>query len=193
MSWLDAMKKHTAEDLGAFLRDVAPEDKAHKKTAMSNLTVKAPLFHHGDFEVKGNLVVQAPLVVTGHLTVHKSLRDCGPDSRIAVGGNLRAANVYTSGDLFVGGKLTSKGIVYGQYNDNSLVAKAISARVVVADDHDIQAKVEAAELYVDIDAGEKKWKALAKLLSEDLTADGELDRDALEEAMLAGRPIFRAP
>jgi hypothetical protein len=192
-AWEKDLSGCVFDDLGDLLTRLTPDGKGKKKTATQGLTVRKPLFHHGDMEVKGRLLVQAPLVVTGHLIVQGLFRDCGPQSRVVVGGNLRAANVYTDGEVWVGGNVVARGIVYGYYNDNSLSAQRIEARIVVADDHDIQAQVKASDLHLDIDAcaAGKGWRKLVKLIAEDVLVDGRFDNERLLEALLEGREVLR--
>jgi hypothetical protein len=95
----------------------------------------------GDLEVQGDLSVYGPLVVTGDLTVHGLLTDCGPDSRVAVLGNLYCEHLDTSGTIVVGGSVHVKGAIYGDYNDDILeVLGDIDAGIILSHDHSIEAE-----------------------------------------------------
>ena len=50
--------------------------------------------------------------------------------------------MYTDGDMHVSGDIEAD-IVYGCYNDHTLEARTIRGRLVISDDHDVQAHVEA--------------------------------------------------
>ena len=84
-----------------------------------------------------NLTLVAPFFVTGDLDVTGTIDHIGPDSFAAVNGEVTVANLRTSGE-FCCSDIHAKGIVYGDYNDNTLCCGTINARIVIADDHDIQ-------------------------------------------------------
>ncbi|WP_335941108.1 hypothetical protein [Streptomyces sp. PTD5-9] len=159
-----------------------------------------PFFHHGDLLVKGHLDILAPFVVTGSLTVEGCLADCGPDSVVAVGGDMTARAVHTDGEMSVGGALGAD-VVYGQYNDQTLQAAAIRARLVVEDDHCTIAAVEA-ETHFDLDDfqqgyGDGVQDRLRELLVDEVFGyeedEGEerLDRTLLFARLREGRQVFR--
>jgi hypothetical protein len=170
------------------------------RTLPGRAVVRAPFLHHGDLTVPGDLLVRASLVVTGSLTVAGILDDMGPDSRIAVGGDLTARGVDTDGELYVGGTIEAD-VVHGYYNDNVLAARTIRARLVIEDDHAVIADVDA-EFHFDIDTyrqgyGDGVQERLRAILVDEVFAPGDddvarLDRDALFAALGAGRPVFRA-
>lgn len=92
----------------------------------------------GDLIVQGDLDVVANLVVTGDLIVQGTIEDCGPDSRIAVHGNLICDHLLTSGWILVGGDVRVKGFLYGEYNDDALeVLGDIEAGIILTRDHSI--------------------------------------------------------
>jgi hypothetical protein len=160
--------------------------------------LRVPFFHHGDLVVEGHLDVVAPVVVTGSLTVQGCLVDCGPDSLVAVGGDVTAEAMGTDGGFLVLGDIAAD-VVYGSYNDNTLEARTIRARLVIEDDHDVAAAVEAAD-HFDIDTYEQGYGEgvrerlrtllVAEVFSED--DDGELDQEALFERLRARDPVFLA-
>ena len=164
----------------------------------------APFFHHGDLVAQGSLYVTAPFVVTGSLTVEGVLQDCGPDSVIVVGGALSARGVYTDGEMYVSGGLEAD-VVYGSYNDNTLQARFIRARLVIEDEHCTMAAVESDNHY-DIDTyeqgyGEGVQEQLRALLVDELFIGNDKDPDddermldahLLFQRMADGEPVFRA-
>ena len=92
-------------------------------------------------------------------------------------------------------------VVHGSANDNSLIADQIQARLVVADDHDVQADVDA-DLYLDIDDyaqgyGEGVQEQLRAVLVDQVFEPDEDDgvrrmsRELLFDRMRAGLPVFR--
>jgi len=163
--------------------------KGRKITATSDLHARKKFFHDAVLEVKGDLFVEDAFEVTGHVVVHGLYMDMEQCS-VEIGGNLRAANVSTDGDLTVGGSIFAKGIVYAC--GGTVRAKTIDALVVVADDHDVQAAVKAKTLYLDRDACAKKsWTKLTKLLANDVLLKGEFDRERLYEMLLDQRQIWK--
>ncbi|MFE1555162.1 hypothetical protein ACFW6V_09235 [Streptomyces sp. NPDC058734] len=170
------------------------------RTLAGGHQVNAPFFHHGDLVVVGDLDVAAPFVVTGSLTVEGCLADCGPDSVVAVGRDLAARAVYTDGEMSVGGCVMAE-VVYGYYNDNTLQAGSIRARLVVEDDHETIADVQA-DLHFDLHTyqqgyGDDIHRQLRELLVEEVFTreDGDdkeqLDRRVLFALLREGRPVFR--
>lgn len=131
------------------------------------------------------------------------LSDCGPDSVVAVRGGVRARGVFTDGEFHVDGDIEAD-VVHGHYNDNTLRAHTIRARLVIEDEHETIATVKA-DLYFDIDDygqgyGEDVQEQLRELLVDEVFApdededDGEerFDHRLLSARMHAGLPVFRA-
>jgi hypothetical protein len=144
--------------------------------------------------VEGNLNVLSRFVVTGDVTVAGCLLDAGPDSRIAIGGDLRATGVQTDGELHVGGELAAD-VVYGYYNDFTLRADVIRGRLVIEDEHAVAADVEA-ELHLDMETyeqgyGEGVQERLRVVLVDEVFSDDMLDQDALFTLLCDGRSVFR--
>ncbi|MBB1252166.1 hypothetical protein H3146_02115 [Streptomyces sp. OF3] len=178
-------------------------DTGTARTLSGDQQLADPFFHHGDLVVEGDLDVEAPLVVTGSLTVRGLLADCGPDSVVVVGGGVTARGVFTDGDMCVLGDIEAE-VVHGYYNDHTLQARRIRARLVVEDEHATIATVEAG-LHFDLDDyqqgyGDGVQERLRALLVDDVfTADEDeedgkemFDHAALLARMRAGLPVFRA-
>nr|WP_255207740.1 ankyrin repeat domain-containing protein [Myxococcus sp. AM010] len=162
----------TAMAVVQLARDVLP---AEEKTPRLS---KLPRFVRGDLVVKGDVHVDGPLLVTGDLTVEGVVRNAGMEGMLVVGGTLRATGVDTDGEVVVGKDLEAR-VVWGHGNDASLrVGGVLKADVVIADDHDIQAKVKAKHHYEngEFDASDA---ALKKLFVAKAFARSELDRDKL--------------
>lgn len=175
-------------------------DTGTARTLVGEQELRAPFFHHGDLVVKGHLQVVCPFVVTGSVTVEGCLGDAGPDSGVAIGGDLTAQAVYTDGDMHVGGDIEAD-IVYGYYNDHTLEARTIRGRLVIADDHDVQAHVEA-EHHFGIDDyrqgyGEGVQEYLRTILVDEVFAkdddddEEQLDKGALFSRLWEGKAVFR--
>ena len=175
-------------------------DTGTARTLLGEQELRAPFFHHGDLVIKGHLSVTRSFVVTGSVTVEGCLTDSGPDSGIAIGGDLTARAVNTNGDVHVSGDIKAE-IVYACYNDHTLEARTIRGRLVIADDHDVQAEVEA-EHHFDIDNyqqgyGEGVQEYLrAILVDEVFTKDDDddevrLDPGALFSRLWKGKAVFR--
>ncbi|NOJ77805.1 ankyrin repeat domain-containing protein [Myxococcus xanthus] len=162
----------TAMAVVQLARDVLPaEEKAPRLS-------KLPRFVRGDLVVKGDVHVDGPLLVTGDLTVEGVLRNAGMEGMLVVGGTLRATGVDTDGEVVVGEDLEAQ-VVWGHGNDASLrVGGVLKADVVIADDHDIQAKVKAKHHYEngEFDASDA---ALKEVFVAKAFAKSELDRDKL--------------
>ncbi|MEU2674967.1 hypothetical protein ABZ622_40365 [Streptomyces sp. NPDC007164] len=172
------------------------------RTLLGDQLVDTPFFHHGDLVVKGHLHVAAPFVLTGSLTVEGVLADCAPHSVMAVRGNVTARAVFTDGDVAC--RDIHAEVVYGSYNDHTLQAGRIRARLVIEDEHETIAAVEA-DLYFDQDDyqqgyGDGVQEQLRELLVDDVFAadedddEGEemLDHELLMTRLSEGLPVFRA-
>jgi hypothetical protein len=201
--WARALRGKPASQLAAAVRAFAAAavDKPTVKKS-KQLVVKEPFFHHGTLEVTGNLRVVAPFVVTGDVRVSGVMMDCGPDSAVAIGGNVQAASLHTSGELACGNIDAPDGVVYGHYNDNTLDCMRIRARVVIADEHDIQASSVVAKIdYSDLSEyrqgyGDGVLARLRKVFVDDVfqEADGEpatLDHHVLFARLMAGKPVYK--
>ncbi|MFJ7257229.1 ankyrin repeat domain-containing protein [Streptomyces sp. NPDC098085] len=171
------------------------------RTLVGDQSVDTPFFHHGDLVVKGDLDVVAPFVVTGSLTVEGVLADGGPDSVVAIRGGLTARGGFTDGEMSVDGDIEAD-VVYGYYNDNTLQAGTIRARLVIEDEHATIASVEA-ELHFDLDDfqqghGDGVQEQLRELLVDEVfTVDEDegkemMDRGLLFARLREGLPVFRA-
>ncbi|GEN05865.1 Ankyrin repeat-containing protein [Myxococcus fulvus] len=124
-----------------LVRDVLPAE------AQTPGFKKAPRFVRGNLVVKGDVHLDAPLLVTGDLTVSGVLRNAGLEGLLAVGGTLRVSGLDTDGEVIVGEDVEAQ-VVWGHGNDASLrVGGVLKAEVVIEDDHDVQAKVKAANHY----------------------------------------------
>ncbi|MEL5957555.1 hypothetical protein AADR41_22825 [Streptomyces sp. CLV115] len=173
------------------------------RTLTGDQRLDTPFFHHGDLVVKGgDLDVGAPFVVTGSLTVEGVLADCGPDSVVAIGGGVTARGVFTDGEMSVDGDIGAD-VVYGYYNDQTLQAGTIRARLVIEDEHATIASVEA-ELHFDLDDfqqgyGDGVQEQLRELLVDEVFAVDEdedegkemMDPHLLFARLREGLPVFR--
>ncbi|MGW4235039.1 ankyrin repeat domain-containing protein [Streptomyces sp. NPDC004980] len=175
-------------------------DTGTTRTLKDDHQVGTPFFHHGDLVVKGALGVAAPFVVTGSLTVEGVLADCGPDSVVAIGGGVMARGVFTDGEMFVGGDIEAE-VVHGYYNDHTLRAGTIRARLVVEDEHETIASVRA-DLYLDMfeyqqGYGDGVQDQLRELLVDEVFAGDEregeevFDFGLLQSRLGEGLPVFR--
>ncbi|NMO13501.1 hypothetical protein HPC49_39605 [Pyxidicoccus fallax] len=162
-----------------LVRDVLP---AEEKTPRLS---KLPRFVRGNLVVKGDVNLDGPLLVTGDLTVEGVLRNAGMEGLLAVGGSVRATGVDTDGEVIVGKDLEAQ-VVWGHGNDASLrVGGVVKADVVIADDHDVQAKVKAKHYYKngEFDASDA---ALKKVFCSKAFAASELARDKLFNVLRKG-------
>ncbi|KAH8645942.1 hypothetical protein BGZ61DRAFT_542662 [Ilyonectria robusta] len=69
--------------------------------------------------------------------------------KCGVGGDLNAHAVHTDGEMYVKGDIEAEA-VYGYYNDHTLRASTICARLVIEDEHYTEADVEA-DVHFDLD------------------------------------------
>ncbi|MEE1744830.1 hypothetical protein [Streptomyces sp. JV184] len=184
-------------------------DTATTRTLIGDQQVDTPFFHHGDLVVKGDLGVGAPFVVTGSVTVEGVVGDRAPYSVVAIGGTVKARGVLTSGEMLVMGDIEAD-VVYGDYNDSTLHAGTIRARLVIEDDHETIASVEA-DLHFDLDDYQQGYgdgvqeQLRAFLVDEVFAADEDEDADEDENEdeemfdagllfarLREGLPVFRA-
>ncbi|MFY2563430.1 ankyrin repeat domain-containing protein [Corallococcus terminator] len=159
------------------------------------LTLKRVFFHHGDLEVDGDLSIQKPFAVTGDVIVHGVVRDCGNDSLVNILGDLKCHGLYTDGEFSVGGDIEARDVVLGYYNDHILSADTIRAKVVIEDEHAVDATIEA-EHHFDIDTyaqghGEGVADDLRAIFvdqvfegAEDAPEEEESDEEELDEEAL---------
>ncbi|MFI8437973.1 ankyrin repeat domain-containing protein [Streptomyces sp. NPDC079020] len=189
-------------DLLGYVPEMCAEalgDTGAPRTLLGDQLVDTPFFHHGDLVVKGHLRVVAPFVLTGSLTVEGVLSDCGPDSVVAVRGNVTARGVFTDGDMEC--RDIHAEVVYGSYNDHTLQAGTVHARLVIEDDHETIATVQA-DLYFDVfdyqqGYGDGVQEQLRELLVDDVFAadededEGMLDQGLLMTRLSEGLPVFR--
>ncbi|MFG3497267.1 ankyrin repeat domain-containing protein [Streptomyces sp. NPDC047928] len=178
-------------------------DTGTARTLTGDQQLDAPFFHHGDLVVKGALRVVAPFVVTGSLTVDGVLADSGPDSVVAIGGGVAARGVFTDGEMYVGGDIEAE-VVHGYYNDHTLQAGTIRARLVIEDEHETIASVRA-DLYFDVfeyqqGYGDGVQEQLRELLVDEVFAadeDEDEDEEMFDHCLLHARlseglPVFRS-
>ncbi|WP_413753980.1 hypothetical protein NRF20_36935 [Streptomyces sp. R-74717] len=161
--------------------EILGDDACTDRTLIGDQRTGVPFFHHGDLVVKGHPDVVSPFVVTGSLSVEGCLADCSPDSVVAVGGDVTARAVHTDGEMSVGGDIEAE-VVHGYYNDQTLQAGTIRARLVIEDEHCTIAMVEA-DTHFDPDDYRQGF------------GDGvqeQLHRTLLFARLREGEPVFRA-
>ncbi|MCP3138611.1 hypothetical protein [Pyxidicoccus xibeiensis] len=149
----------------------------------------------GDLRVEGHLRIVGTLLVLGDAEVTGLVRDCDPDSRVAIAGTLRCGSLVTDGAFFVGGDLVVKDLIHGFRNDKSLmVSGGIHARLFLGEDHDIRF---GGDLETELGSDEDFFRndeLLARvrlwLVDEVVDAKG-LRRDGLIACLREGRSIFR--
>ena len=202
-AWIPKLRRLPAWDLGsaiAILRDAAADEPTAK--AMKGTTIDAPFVHHGDLTIDGNLDVVAPLFVTGELAVSGLLRDAGPDSCVAIGGDLAVGSLFTDGSFHCA-NIFADGIVYGHYNDQTLECMTIKARIVIEDEHDVQHAGVKAKLHLDIEefaqgygdgvTAKLKRHIRPEYFKRDDDEDAELlDEVALFDAIAKGKDVWVA-
>ncbi len=162
------------------------------------LELDRPFFHHGDLEVEGHLHILRAFAVTGNLIVHGGVADNGNHSLVNILGDVRCHSLYTDGELSIGGTLHARDVVLGFYNDHLLAAGAIHARVVIEDDHAVEAEIQA-EHHFDLNTYEQGYgegvpERLRELFVDELLDDeGQLDTGGLFARLRQGLPVFRPP
>ncbi|NPD23034.1 ankyrin repeat domain-containing protein [Corallococcus exiguus] len=183
---VQGMPPWTAMALVVLAREVLPAE------AKAPSPSKLPRFVRGDLVVKGDVHVDGPLLVTGNLTVGGVLSNAGPEGLLVVGGSLRASGVTTDGELVVGQDLEAQ-VVWGHGNDATLrVGGVLKAEAVIADDHDVQAKVKAPHHFAagDFDATDASLK---KLFVPKAFDRARLDRERLFSVLSKGGSALRSP
>ncbi|MFI8434527.1 hypothetical protein ACIGJO_12390 [Streptomyces sp. NPDC079020] len=199
-----ALRGHARPDrlslIPGLCAEVLGEDARTVRTPAGGQELNTPFFHHGDLVVDGDLDVWSTFVVTGSLTVSGVLADCAPDSVVAVGGDVRARAVHTEGEMSVGGAIEAD-VVYGYYNNQTLRARTIRARLVIEDDHRTDATVEA-ETHLTPDDYQQGYgtgvqEVLREILVDEVFSDDEdqdeeqLDRELLFARLRKAEQVFR--
>ncbi|MHA7630443.1 ankyrin repeat domain-containing protein [Corallococcus sp. M7] len=176
----------TAMALVELAREVLPaEAKTPSRTRL-------PRFVRGDLVVKGDVHMDGPLLVTGNLLVEGVLSNAGPEGLLVVGGLLRAHGVDTDGELIVGRDLEAQ-VVWGHGNDATLrVGGVLKAGVVIADDHDVRAKVKATHHFAsgDFDATDASLQAL---FVPKAFVRARLDRERLFNVLRKAGRVLQGP
>ena len=148
--------------------------------ALDALVVKSrePTFFPGHVHVHGNVENASILVVAGDLTIDGTYYG-GPNySLLAVGGAVRVGNVATQGEILVGTRLESRGVVYLHYNDYSCMIPDLRARAVVQEDRSDSFGAVTGERYLSTDR-----RTLRAIFGQD--ADVEpADEDDDDDVML---------
>ncbi|QRO02908.1 ankyrin repeat domain-containing protein [Archangium violaceum] len=173
----------TAMAVVGLVRDVLPPEEP--ATSFS----KAPRFVRGNLTLEGSVQLTGPLLVTGNLTVEGVLRNVGPEGLLVVGGSLRAAGVDTDAELVVGGDLETQ-VVWCHHDDPSLrVGGVVKADVLIEDEQDVQAKVEARHHFKNghFDA---EAEVLEDIFVRGAFASQVLERDKLFNLLRKGKPAL---
>ncbi|KAH7176121.1 hypothetical protein EDB81DRAFT_897182 [Dactylonectria macrodidyma] len=201
--FIAALKHSGVPDYAPWMLELCQRalgDTCSTRTLVGEQKLREPFFHHGDLIVQGRLQVFCPFVVTGSLTVDGCMADAGPDSNVAVGGNVNAHAVHTDGEMYVNGDIEAE-VIYGYYNDHTLRASTICARLVIEDEHYTEADVEA-DVHFDLDTyqqgyGEGVQEQLREVLVDEVfTQDDDddeirLDHQALYSQLWEGKSVFR--
>ncbi|NTX11353.1 ankyrin repeat domain-containing protein [Myxococcus sp. CA056] len=152
------------------------------------LTLKRAFFHHGDLEVEGDLTVLRAFAVTGNVTVHGVLTDGSTSSLVRVLGNVSCHALDTGGRFSVGKCLQARDVVLGSGNDFVLSAGTLKARVVIEDDHVIDAVIKA-DYHFDKDTYARGYgEGIAEWLRELFVAEVLKEED--DTTLLDGARLF---
>ncbi|MBK8068082.1 MAG: hypothetical protein IPK27_10760 [Rhodanobacteraceae bacterium] len=165
------------------------------------------LIHDGDLTVRGHFDNGDIVVVRGSLRVQGMYDDyVGGPGVLVVEGDMDAAQVYSWGALWVGGRLRVPGVLMAVYNDYTFEVRGpVDTRLLLISDKssDYPAGDIALALTDDASDGQRAL-ALRHLLPEaytapehlDAAADAELwelrvDEGWLRARMRSGEPVFR--
>ncbi|MCU0849318.1 MAG: ankyrin repeat domain-containing protein [Spirochaetes bacterium] len=145
----------------------------------------------GDLRIEGDLNLSVPLLVTGNLTVSGVINDCGPDSLLAVAGNLSARGLDTDGEVIVGGDVRVDDVIWGTYNDESLsVGGGLKSPVLIEDDHCIEVNGKLDVKYYKYSNTDKELMDI--FIPDVFTKKGkELDKDKLFKHISEGKNVFK--
>lgn len=167
------------------------------------------LVHEGDLRIDGNLDNDAILVVQGDLEVTGMYDDYRADIGIlVVFGDLRVADAYSWGAMYVQGDLHANGLVMTVYNDFTFeLGGAVHARGLVVSDKSADYDRGTLGFALDDMGGSTEADIVAALraVEPDLfTAPGHLDlysgaldelqfdHDAARDRLADGGIVFRA-
>lgn len=166
-------------------------------------------YHNGDLSIKGNLDNKNMLVVNGNLTIEGSYDDYHSGSgHLIVLGNVTSDHFMNQGFAWVGGQLTTKGLVYSYYNDHNFeVMNGVQAKGIIVSNKATRFNVLQSDFYINdnvIDsdnyrANISKAAALfipdVYFLSEESSNDMSFSSFPQEEAVLVkvhkGENLFR--
>jgi hypothetical protein len=141
-----------------------------------------------DRKLRAPAVLDGDLTVSGDLVVDGALVDQLGGSTLAIAGDLRVGSLVTESDVIVGGSLCASELVWGNYNDGSLVVEGeVAAPLLVMTDHTFEheGKRRIAKELVDPDRDE-----LARLFVAGAFADGSLDRERVVKLVKKKAPIL---
>jgi hypothetical protein len=97
---------------------------------------KEPRLIVGNLKMTRPLLLEAPLVVCGNLTVNGAIIDTDPGGWLAVHGDLQATALVSENDVLVGGQAALSDFVWGDYNDHQLlIGGALNTPLLLLTDH----------------------------------------------------------
>ncbi|QSQ26460.1 hypothetical protein JY651_16670 [Pyxidicoccus parkwayensis] len=199
--WVRELRKGNAEPwvyyaAACLLREAATAPRV-SEVASGDLKVERGEVRvvPGNLRVEGNLHVVGTLLVLGDTDVTGLVRDCDPDSRVAIVGTLRCGSLVTDGAFFVGGDIIARDFIYGFRNDKSLMATGgIRAPLFLGEDHDIRFGGDLeTELGSDEDffRNEELLERVRRWLVDEVVDENGLRLDTLIAFLREGRSIFR--
>lgn len=166
------------------------------------------LVHDGDLRIDGNLDNDSVLVVRGDLEITGMYDDYRADLGIlVVFGNLRVADAYSWGALYVQGDLHASGLVMTVYNDFTFeIGGAVHARGLVVSDKSANYRRGALGFALDDMGGstdDDVAAALRTVVPDLFTAPDhldlysgtldelQLDHDTARDRLAEGATVFR--
>lgn len=162
-----------------------------------NIETRTGVF--GTLHVKGDLQLNAPLAVAGHLVVDGVITHVGRPGLLAVAGSVRCRSMNTHGWMTIVGSLSVEHALWAEDNDDSLeVIGSITAGMIVSNEHLVSAK----EKQVTVKPAESgpwgpltfdaRWPAHQQQLAQLLVA-GIVDEDGLiqGEKLTAATPPWK--
>lgn len=91
---------------------------------------------NGNLNIKGDLFIDRPLIVTGNLIIDGIYSDLEYDAMVAIMGNLECNGVCSTAWPIIGGNCTVNGFVYGYYNDEVFECLGtLTAKAVISEEH----------------------------------------------------------
>lgn len=151
-----------------------------------------PLLHHGDLRVRGSLLIDdhSWLICTGNLIVDGIVSNHQP-STLAVGGNLMARRLVTSGRVLASKSIhvTEAALVRGM-STPLVAAESFWAPTLIHEGPNVSATALVVERSIDVNDPAQRSLHQGALALDALTDSGEIDPERCDRLLRCGLSLF---